>query len=83
MVDYSQAMASIARACPKLRQMDHVAVDEQRGWWRLSRRKVLRAVQMKYHYNDQSKCECVDSNWASGADSEDRSVVDIFCGAFN
>ena len=30
-VDYSQVMASIARACPKLRQMDHVKVDEERG----------------------------------------------------
>ncbi len=31
MMDYSQAMASIARACPKLKQMDHVTVDEERG----------------------------------------------------
>ncbi len=30
-MDYSQAMASIARACPKLKQMDHVTVDEERG----------------------------------------------------
>ena len=30
-MDYTQAMASIARACPKLRQMDHVTVDEERG----------------------------------------------------
>jgi hypothetical protein len=30
-VDYSQAMASIARACPRLREMDHVTGDEEGG----------------------------------------------------
>ncbi len=58
-VDYSQAMASIARAWPKLRQMDHVTVDEERGEHmrlvvsrggavviNLLRRKVLRVVSM-------------------------------------